>query len=510
MPYAQVFSIEELSREICWHLNDSENFRNGTLASLARSCGSFLEPALDVLWYTMRDMEPLLKLIPALEVSDKENDYGQLVSYYNISYPLEERDWTRFDYYARRIRILYFSHYGEIDCAIYSRLSQYTISPSLIPSLRSLSWFHRHPTQSFASFTSEVNPFLTPSLQTLCIENESGYEEDDIVDAATSSEQKETLRAFFHMLSGRCPSVQSLTLYGDLREVSLGFLSKFRNLKEVKLTGHSTKVDDLSITFEALSVLPHLEKIHNIDLSTGPGVVSCTPGFPSLSHISTRSGDSTNILSILQCISSPSLQSFSSFQSFSSWQDLEGGSNRDFLSCTSLLASKFSTTLQQVTIYRSHRCPVEQVGLSVFDTLLRGLPHLRHFRLALATGDQWPTMTDDQVKRMTQAWPSMEDLAIQHSISLPSLKTITHAWPNLTSLTFPTLYISTPDLKLTYESHPLRNLSISAFSQTDPSSSPHDIARVIDAMFPKLIVDILATIRCEVMAGVERLQMGRA
>ncbi|KDQ53429.1 hypothetical protein JAAARDRAFT_210071 [Jaapia argillacea MUCL 33604] len=507
MTYPRLFAIAELFREICWYLHDSPK-HSGSLVCLARSCRSFLEPALDVLWYKMLDTEPLLKLVPALEVSKKETDYHELVSYYNILYPPEEQDWSRFDYYARRIRILYFVHDGEIDCAIYSRLSQYTTSHNLIPSLRSLTWCHDCPHTSLASLTSEVSPFLSPSLQKLYIRNY--YDAEDILwidPDPVPSEEKETLLFFFHMLPRRCPSVQSLMLCdGDLRDVSFSFLSKFQNLKEVELTGHSTEVDDLSITLGVLSVLPNLEKIHDIEISTGPGVVSCTPGFPSLSHISTRSGDPTNILSIIQCISSPSLQSFS-------FQQLAKGSNRDFLSCTSLLVSKFSTTLRRVIIHTTHGYPVEEVGLPIFETLSRGLPNLRTFGLTLTVEflnqPGWPTMTDDQVERMTLAWPNMEDLTIQHSISLQSLKIITRAWPNLTSLTFSILDIPTLDLQLLCTPHTLRNLSVSKFRRSDPAAPTGDIATFIHSMFPKLEVGFLARFRCEVMRGVVALQNGR-
>ncbi|KDQ53431.1 hypothetical protein JAAARDRAFT_39463 [Jaapia argillacea MUCL 33604] len=507
MSSARVLSITELFREICWYLHDSPR-HSGSLVSLARSSRSFLEPALDVLWYKLLHTEPLLKLLPALEVSKEETD-NELVSYYDVSYPPEEQDWTRFDYYARRIRILDFYHEGEIDCAIYSRLARYTTSPNLIPSLRSLTWYHDYQNTSLASLTSEFSPFLSPSLQKLDIRNY--HDAEDILwfdPDPTSSEDKETLLIFFHLLHRRCPSLQYLRLCdGDLRDVSFSFLSKFQNLKEVQLTGHSTKVDDLSITFGALSVLPHLEKIHDIEISTGPGVVSCTPGFPSLSHISTLSGNPTNILSIIQCISSPSFQSLS-------LQELAKGSNRDFLSFTSLLVSKFSTTLQRVIIHTTHGYPVEEVGLPIFETLSRGLPNLRTFGLTVTVDSfnqlGWPTMTDDQVERMTLAWPNMEDLTIQHSISLQSLKTIARAWTNLTSLTFSTLYIPTPELQLPLPKprNTLRKLFVSTFQQSDPAAPTNDIAKVIHSMFPKLEVGFLAR-SCEVMRGVVALRKGR-
>ncbi|KDQ53424.1 hypothetical protein JAAARDRAFT_197571 [Jaapia argillacea MUCL 33604] len=498
MSYARVFSIAELSREICWYLHHDSK---PSLANLAQTCRSFLEPALDVLWFKMFDMRPLLDLIPALEVvpdSDDEievTDRGEPVSYYDISYPLEEEDWSRFDFYAPRIRILEFIHHGKLTAT--STLDSLNIPP--LPTYC--------PHYTFASVASEVSPFLTPGLQTLCIRNQY---DDDIVwtdPVPIPSEEEEILVIFFHMLPRRCPAVEHLALSGDLQHLAFGCLKKFQNLNEIELGGHSTKVGNLSITLEAMSALPHLEKIIDIEMSGGPGVVSCDPGFPSLSSISTHYGNPTNLLATLRSISSPSLQSFSSLY-------LVEGSRRALLSCASLLVSKFSTTLQQVVIHTSHRYAVEDVGLPIFDILLRGLPHLRTFALTLAVEHidlpEWPTMTEDNVENMTLAWPHMENLTIQHSISFPSLKTITHAWPNLTSLTIPHLYISPPDLQLTYEAHSLRNLSVDMFHHGCPSSPPdEDVARVIDAMFPKLEVGPLPCLRCQVMRNVAELQKGR-
>ncbi|KDQ53430.1 hypothetical protein JAAARDRAFT_39462, partial [Jaapia argillacea MUCL 33604] len=285
------------------------------------------------------------------------------------------------------------------------------------------------------------------------------------------------------------------------------FLAKFQNLKVVELRGHSTDVEDQSTTLKALSVLPHLETITDFELSDGPEVVSCPPGFPSLSHISICSGNPTNILAILQCISSPFLESFFS-------QDLVKGSMKDLLSCASLLVSKFSTTLHQVIFSSDHEYPVETVGIPLFQTLLRGLPNLRTFKLTTATDytdrTKWPTMTDEQADRMTLAWPNMENLSLQYSLSFQSLKTITAAWPNLTSLTFSTLYIPTPDLQLSLPKphNTLRKLFVSTFRQSDPAASPDDIARVIHSIFPELEVGFMAGICCEVMRGVVVLQRG--
>ncbi|KDQ53428.1 hypothetical protein JAAARDRAFT_197574 [Jaapia argillacea MUCL 33604] len=504
MSYSRVFTIAELCREICWYLHDDSK---PSLANFAQTCRSFLEPALDVLWFKMFTMEPLLDLIPALEVSDQETEYGQTTFCYDILYPLEAEDWCRFDYYVHRIHILEFIHRGEIDCDIYARLSQYTTSPNLLPSLRSITWSHDCRHKSFASVSSEVSPFLTSGLQTLHIGNYFDDADHAFVEPAIQSEENQALLIFFHMLPRRCPALESLTLSGDLQNVSFSFLAKFQNLKVVSLRGLSTQIKDLSTTLEAMSVLPRLEKIRDFEIPGGPGVVSCTPGFPSLSHISTRYGNPTNLLAILRCISSPSLQSFTSLE-------LAKGSNGDFLSCASLLVSKFSKTLQHVTIHSTHHYPVETVGLPIFETLSRGLPKLRTFGLTITVDlyhSGWPTMTDDQVERMTLAWPNMENLSLQHSISLQSLKSMTNAWPSISSLTFSTLCISTPDLQLPPpKPHTLHNLSVSKFRQSDPTAPPDDISKVIHSMFPKLEVGFLGRMGCEVMKGVVALQNGSA
>ncbi|KDQ53405.1 hypothetical protein JAAARDRAFT_197553 [Jaapia argillacea MUCL 33604] len=280
MSHSQVFSITELFCEICWYLKHSSE-RGGSLASLALSSRRYLETALDVLWQEMPDMEPLLKLIPALVALEEESDYGQ-----SVLYPLEKEDWVRFDYYASRIRILKIHHYGRIHCTVYSRLLQYKATPNLIPSLHSLTWYHDSPTKTFTTVALEISAFLTPSLQTLFVENCFDDFDDDA--DPPSNEDKESLELSFHMLTRHCPLIESLTLTSDTFGISSAFLSKFQNLTEVNLKVTLARAEALSIALKAMSGLPHLRKIIGLGLPNGPGIVSSTPSFPCLTHISVQ------------------------------------------------------------------------------------------------------------------------------------------------------------------------------------------------------------------------------
>ena len=51
----------ELCRLICEHIGSDEK---GTLLQLSLSCKTFLEPALDVLWYKLDNFAPLVLCMP--------------------------------------------------------------------------------------------------------------------------------------------------------------------------------------------------------------------------------------------------------------------------------------------------------------------------------------------------------------------------------------------------------------------------------------------------------------
>ncbi|KDQ51737.1 hypothetical protein JAAARDRAFT_40760 [Jaapia argillacea MUCL 33604] len=116
--------IVEICREICIHLKDPHDQKKSqsSLLSLAQCSRAFSQPALDLLWETLYDMEPLLKLLSGLVVESRlVDDRG--VKFYTIARTLRDRDWTRYDNYSRRVRVLDYTHTGKVDSDIYLQLT---------------------------------------------------------------------------------------------------------------------------------------------------------------------------------------------------------------------------------------------------------------------------------------------------------------------------------------------------------------------------------------------------
>ncbi|OAX41877.1 hypothetical protein K503DRAFT_767272 [Rhizopogon vinicolor AM-OR11-026] len=106
-----------------------------TIAALARTCRTFKEPALDVLWHHVNGFKPLLSCLP--EGVLKRTREGKL----SLERPLIAKEWTVLSQYAHRIHSLTISS-SELD-QINDRVVQALIhmpSSALLPKLQSLQW----------------------------------------------------------------------------------------------------------------------------------------------------------------------------------------------------------------------------------------------------------------------------------------------------------------------------------------------------------------------------------
>ncbi|KAH7929497.1 hypothetical protein BV22DRAFT_130028 [Leucogyrophana mollusca] len=109
------------------------------LASLARTCRIFRDPALDSLWSFLKSFDPLIRCLPQdLWVTDAD---GFLV----FTRPLSFSDWAIFQQYARRVRI-----FGEYRSPLLFKSIGYDVLRALsgflpdggcfLPNLRQLNW----------------------------------------------------------------------------------------------------------------------------------------------------------------------------------------------------------------------------------------------------------------------------------------------------------------------------------------------------------------------------------
>jgi hypothetical protein len=59
-----------------------------TLAAAARTCKSFKDPALDILWRSLDDFDPLLELLPLTDDGEENESFGVIFRHNSIYVPL--------------------------------------------------------------------------------------------------------------------------------------------------------------------------------------------------------------------------------------------------------------------------------------------------------------------------------------------------------------------------------------------------------------------------------------
>ncbi|KAI1786644.1 hypothetical protein LXA43DRAFT_50651 [Ganoderma leucocontextum] len=163
--------------ELCHH--------NPALAALAVTCKVFMEPALKILWKSQRSLGPLVRTLPAdLWEEEVMGRYWSKPAYEIelLRVPLSS-EWSRFDFYANRIRELghwrfefpdlhaanhgSFGNvilrrkvtFGVVACLAFSRKNRW-----LLPNLTSLRW-----NQDDWPYTHLLPLFFGPNLTRLAI-----------------------------------------------------------------------------------------------------------------------------------------------------------------------------------------------------------------------------------------------------------------------------------------------------------------------------------------------------
>ena len=121
-----------------------ENLQDDTqsLALSARTCKSFLEPALDVLWKQVRSVDGLEKLMPKSMTKSMTmkivGNYHSSITIFDTFLQIVDAtsDWTRFDFYAKRVRI--FGINGTQQMRMHLKLATCRPGYNAFPSLHTL------------------------------------------------------------------------------------------------------------------------------------------------------------------------------------------------------------------------------------------------------------------------------------------------------------------------------------------------------------------------------------
>ncbi|KAG2043676.1 hypothetical protein BDR03DRAFT_887419 [Suillus americanus] len=249
-----------------------------TLASLARTCRIFKEPALDILWENIDGFEPLISCLPGGVAVIINTDMGRMLT---LKRPLLNGEWRIVYQYAQRIR--FFRVYSRDLNFVDDRVIQALMSaPSpLLPNLRILNWYDdgecffpllrtllgstitsvalRFNSQSPSFAKSALLTFLgtrCPSIRALdCIYGGDSEESSDAI--------FETLRGLQQLrrLNTVIPNTQALLCLATLPSLKyLQFSLTTYNIKETQLNPiptFSSQLDQVRITTPSPSVFSH-------------------------------------------------------------------------------------------------------------------------------------------------------------------------------------------------------------------------------------------------------------
>ncbi|KAK7689124.1 hypothetical protein QCA50_007815 [Cerrena zonata] len=412
-----------------------------TLASCAQVCKGLSDPALDVLWYDLRDFSRLLRLLP----SSFTVQSAKPPSPYTVSchVPKNTRsgiasidlsEWSRLHRYAKRVRRLRYNRSG-LDSSILEWFRKCFICDPIFPNLQVFQW-QQHP----SNLQSELMHFVTPSLRTFTFSDSlfnSGLPWKGIVPNAHDSEYViDTLRR-------RAPGLRNLSLSNTtLSTTAVRMCGDFPNLLNLRITDTIKPADfigsislvSLTSQFESLDIDVNLlpEEMRYPDMqklkcTTPPRVV-----LPTLTSITLR-GDLRPIKNVLLQLVAPQVHTVGMIERKPCGDDVN--SDHAVIPCieTGCIAIQETPTI-------SIRVPS-----------VRGLDECRVY---LYRENLW-SLDDKEFVKMCKAWPKPP------SITSRSLLTIAKHCPHLTSLRIP---IIGGDLSRTDEITPSSNLKTFAVS----------------------------------------------
>lgn len=270
---------------------------------LARTCRTFKEPALDVLWSELVDLAPLVRCLPdACQSSIGPvcagfccglifvNDYSSISQCYSFKRHLDEREWGILRSYARRIWHIngYSNLQGWLDNDNFIAVCNPPVADPLFPNLRSLYW------QGMAMIP--VAHIAVPSLTTL--------------DLHFTHRHVPVLKDFLDAVGNLCPNIKRFRIHifhcQIFHEDISSYISRWANLRILDFHGVVVNADTISRLSE-ISTLAH------ISFTLIPGMTDWIPSgsvsvFPRLIHLETTSESLEPVMGLLSCTRLPVLR----------------------------------------------------------------------------------------------------------------------------------------------------------------------------------------------------------
>ncbi|OCH85916.1 hypothetical protein OBBRIDRAFT_838569 [Obba rivulosa] len=443
-----------------------------TLVAASRTCKVFADFALDVLWFKLESLQPLLNIIGAFIPSAA--DVLWLPSDGMIA-PVE---WERFRKYAARIHILSLRRDERINHRVLAYLSAKNDGAPLLPALQELSWVLQDV------IAPDLVTWLPRSLHTLTLENcDDGPDEGPYTQAYFDA-RVQLLQSAWKQIIEKSPYVRDVHLISFPRRI-LGPLTSMKHIKRVHIQDfhYIYKMPRLVCDRDLIQYLSRIEGFTVLKIEPHFITAPTFSGFGSLCDL-----DIQGPLHQLGLMTS--VVSSSHLASLSIWHDADEQLQDGLLPSN---VSKFSALSSfQLSVFLGEDHVIAQ-STELADHLrpLLGLRALEEVTIRVYLG---PTvkfaLSDSDIHDLAKSWRRIRELYLMYtaddrSPSIQSLRYFVELCPDLHSLHLPringaTALLESDSYPFSQQTHGLKDLTL----REVPWSNR--IAEYIDSCFPSL------------------------
>ncbi|KZT20188.1 hypothetical protein NEOLEDRAFT_1182715 [Neolentinus lepideus HHB14362 ss-1] len=401
---------------------------------------------------------PLLRLLgSAVTVRQNEFGYPAVPRDYALRPHITDEQWSRFDIYAERVRVLGSSN-ERMNPGVFERIFQMRGRP-MFPNLQELTW----SAESYSSVQG-LPGFMTASLSRVCIR-------------VGTSDATDAIHHLSH-IQGDQPALKSLEL--EMTRLYSGqTLSKFHHIRDLKLgCPIAPEVFAIIAALHSLSELSiNLEQIRDQDVPS-----PLAPRFPHLKTLKIRASMFV-VVATIQSIASSTLHELI--------VELIPSSSLPRTRALCVAVSRFSLTLRTLSVRRHlwlglAGSPYELRPRDIAPLL--DLKELRSLTLQFSTNLTYWTSAD--LQNWSIAWPLLEEMCfILHAPStFRSLVQLVSHFPFLRSLTWPDVKVYDSlefEESKVFSPHPLVYLHVNFLLVEGPAASA-EVGFALKELFPKL------------------------
>ncbi|KAH9830735.1 uncharacterized protein C8Q71DRAFT_862190 [Rhodofomes roseus] len=457
---------------------------DNTLASCGRVNRTFHSFAMDVLWRRMFELWPLLRVLPACQWANDDDDGSKL----GLFGRLHPDDLHRFQHYARKITVLNLYGDSVFDSSILLCLSRALGDQPLLPRLRILEWKGSSDLTDY-----HILHVASPSLRTLTLESNAA--EPTIISPASpvAVPCEFIFEALCERIAAAAPHLEVLSLTAlDRAPYYFAPFANCRSLRTVTIYGGILSASHC-VHLQTLSSLPHLSKLSVGSFNMVQDVVPGFQNFDALRELSV-SGGSTSIGHVLTAFASLN----AAIRSLKI--DIEPSCSLrtvgKAVGLMNIVKSRFSSVLEDFTL---DGVPLGWSG-SAAPPLepIQPLLDVRNLRTIYFVCHSYPSkLSDGDLCMMATAWPELVSLTLlwQHDRTMgvvtPSLACLSHisrSCPHLKTLKISHMTLTFTGGVDTYPvlSHRLSHLYIEKSASDPQDICVLDVALFLDRLFPNL------------------------